>query len=905
MGFSSSLQGSTSHEALLVRMDAEIRLLENMRRCLALRIKADRDYTISLNAFVLQAQKMDYHGDGANMDVMTGSFVAKAWTIFIEESERAVKYVKENAEFLAGQTTEKLNHLYTEKKANRKQYQEEYNRISSELVRLQEAVQKTRTEYDRCLDSYSSSKIKFEEAAFKGKTGKRYEDAKDRYHKTCKKLHLTHNEYVMLLCEASEFERDMRTILLPGLLEHQQAIQEDMIEKWKIILQDIQRCSNVADKKFQDLYNRIESNIISVKSSEEYTKFIENHKTAPPKPLYFKFDTSLLDNHKLNLSPNAIVLNDLTMDSLKHKLAENESKLAECRCQIKDKQTLIIQYETELATVKIKSDSASVNRMFAVKKICDDLKKEVNELRCQEQKLNRQNELIQLPINDLGSNQPPPGFDVSKETLGVTEPMMGDGSSSHTSLTSLANQKGKVSGKVINILKQPFTGGKQRFGSTHSLGRQEFESNELSESQVSMELLSPPTPPTKPVVPTNNANHTNHVAQPGGSPNPPTDIDGGSRPLEEELWFHGVLPRGEVVRLLETDGDFLVRETLRNDEKQIVLSVMWTSPKHFIVQTSPEGHFRFEGPAFPTVQALIAHQYQSSTSVTSRSGAVLKTPILREKWELNNDDVELTQKIGKGNFGDVYRATLNPGRQLVAVKTCKNTLPEEQKKKFLQEGRILKQYDHPNIVKFIGICVQKQPIMIVMELVPGGSLLNFLRNQGEFLQPKHLLGMCLDTSAGMEYLESKNCIHRDLAARNCLVGDGNVVKISDFGMSREEEEYIVSDGLKQIPIKWTAPEALNYGKYTSLCDVWSFGVLCWEIFSRGGTPYQGMTNTRAREMIESGYRMPAPEGIPEEVYELMLRCWKQAPEERPHFKEIHAVIEMLHSRASVGPETRV
>ena len=130
--------------------------------------------------------------------------------------------------------------------------------------------------------------------------------------------------------------------------------------------------------------------------------------------------------------------------------------------------------------------------------------------------------------------------------------------------------------------------------------------------------------------------------------------------------------------------------------------------------------------------------------------------------------------------------------------------------------------------------------------------------------------MCLDASAGMQYLESKNCIHRDLAARNCLVGEGNVVKISDFGMSREEEEYTVSDGLKQvrylrtysnffpektlnpmiihlniytfsfqIPIKWTAPEALNYGKYTSLCDVWSFGVLCWEIFSKGGTPYQG------------------------------------------------------------------
>ena len=173
------------------------------------------------------------------------------------------------------------------------------------------------------------------------------------------------------------------------------------------------------------------------------------------------------------------------------------------------------------------------------------------------------------------------------------------------------------------------------------------------------------------------------------------------KPLEEELWFHGVLPRGEVVRLLEKDGDFLVRETTRNDEKQIVLSVMWASPKHFIVQTSPEGLFRFEGPAFGTVQELIVHQFHSESSVTSRSGAILKTPVLREKWELNNDDVELLDKIGRGNFGDVYKARLKSENIHVAVKTCKVTLPEEQKKKFLQEGRILKQYDHPNIVKFI------------------------------------------------------------------------------------------------------------------------------------------------------------------------------------------------------------
>jgi len=124
----------------------------------------------------------------------------------------------------------------------------------------------------------------------------------------------------------------------------------------------------------------------------------------------------------------------------------------------------------------------------------------------------------------------------------------------------------------------------------------------------------------------------------------------------------------------------------------------------------------------------------------------------------------------QGNFGDVYKARLKRSKQDVAVKTCRMTLPDEQKRKFLQEGRILKQYNHQNVVKFVGICVQKQPIMIVMELVPGGSLLTFLRNNAASLTQKTMLKMCKDVASGMRYLESRNCIHRDLAARNCLIG---------------------------------------------------------------------------------------------------------------------------------------
>jgi len=862
MGFSSSLQGEAAHEALVARQDAELRLLENMKRCLSLRIKCDREYAIALNTVVLQAQKMD-------KVELAGSLVAQCWSTFIDESEKIVKIVKENAEFLATTTLDLLNTLFVEKRSNRKLYHEEHARICSELHKLQENVARVRGEYERCVENHNITKSKFDEQKSKG--SKRIEEFKDRYSKACKKLHVVHNEYVLLLCEAAEFERDMRTILLPGLLEHQQAVQEDATDRWKMILQDIYRCTNMASTKCQDVQAKIEKSVNSIKSQEEYSEFIERNKTSPPKPISFKFDTTLLDNIQTKLKSNEITVDDLTVDSLRIKLKENESVLKETKNQIKDKQTQIIQFDTEFQTVQFKSDTTSVNRKYTLKKSMDVLKKEVNELRCVEQKLSRQNELISGPLADMGCELPS-GCDLSSNSNNNLEIISNSNEFDSQSQSSLGKKK---SAQVMNILRKPFS---KKAGSPVGSSRREvLETDSLDDGGVG------------PVA---------------GEAVVGIEINA-ERNLEDELWFHGVLPREEVVRLLQDDGDFLVRETTRNDEKQTVLSVMWGSPKHFIVQLSLEGQFRFEGPAFNTIQELILHQFQSGASVTSRSGAILRNPVTREKWELNNDDVELVEKIGRGNFGDVYKARLKQNQLPVAVKTCKVTLPDEQKKKFLQEGRILKQYEHPNIVRFIGICVQKQPIMIVMELVSGGSLLNYLRTSAEKLTTKALLGMCQDAASGMEYLESKNCIHRDLAARNCLVGETHVVKISDFGMSREEEEYIVSDGLKQIPIKWTAPEALNYGKYTSLCDVWSFGVLAWEIFSKGGTPYQGMTNTRARELIDSGYRMPAPEGTPDEVYQLMLRCWQYEPEDRPHFAEIHATVDLLYSRCLIGPETRV
>lgn len=248
----------------------------------------------------------------------------------------------------------------------------------------------------------------------------------------------------------------------------------------------------------------------------------------------------------------------------------------------------------------------------------------------------------------------------------------------------------------------------------------------------------------------------------------------------------------------------------------------------------------------------------------------------------------------QGNFGEVYKGRYK-GRE-VAVKKCKETMDGETRSKFLQEGTILRNYDHPNIVKLIGIAAQRNPIMIVMEFVEGGALLNYLKANKSRLKTIQLVRMCVDAAAGMSYLESKNCIHRDLAARNCLIGRDLTVKIADFGMSREEEVYEVSDGLKQIPIKWTAPEALNLAKYTSKCDVWSFGVLMWEVFAGGATPYTNMSNQAARDRIDQGYRLPAPDGTPELLYAAMRRCWLADPAQRPTFRSLLTELRALEKQ---------
>ncbi|XP_033244889.1 tyrosine-protein kinase Fer isoform X4 [Drosophila miranda] len=796
MGFSSALQSRAAHEALIVRQDAELRLMETMKRSIQLKAKCDKEYAISLTAVAQQGLKID------RADEMQGSLITKSWRSYMDELDQQAKQFKSNAEQLEV-VCDKLTHLSQDKRKARKAYQEEHAKIAARLNHLTDEVLRKKTEYQKHLEGYKALRTRFEEHYIKapGRSGRKLDDVRDKYQKACRKLHLTHNEYVLSISEAIEVEKDFRTVLLPGLLEHQQSVQESFILLWRNILQEAVQYGDLTADKYKEIQKRIDTVIGGINPGEEYGEFTEKHKTSPTTPLLFQFDETLIEDIPGKLQSSTLTVDNLTVDWLRTRLSELEGSVKECQ----EKQLKMIEHVNGGSPVAngsiISNGSNSSNGIQSNKDSQCRQSKDLNALRCQEKQKQKLVDMIKCALNEVGCEELPSGCD------------------DHLTL------------------EQTF-----------------IENGYNNEQQISLST---------------------------------------NRPLYEEEWFHGVLPREEVVRLLNNDGDFLVRETIRNEESQIVLSVCWNGHKHFIVQTTVEGNFRFEGPPFASIQELIMHQYHIELPVTVKSGAILRRPVCRERWELSNDDVVLLERIGRGNFGDVYKAKLKSTKLDVAVKTCRMTLPDEQKRKFLQEGRILKQYDHPNIVKLIGICVQKQPIMIVMELVLGGSLLTYLRKNSNGLSARQQMGMCRDAAAGMRYLESKNCIHRDLAARNCLVDLEHSVKISDFGMSREEEEYIVSDGMKQIPVKWTAPEALNFGKYTSLCDVWSYGILMWEIFSKGDTPYSGMSNSRARERIDTGYRMPTPENTPPEMYRLMLKCWAADAESRPHFDEIYNVVDAL------------
>ncbi|KAK2854090.1 hypothetical protein Q5P01_006751 [Channa striata] len=826
MGFGEDLRCPQAHAAVMRLLDSELHLMEVMKKWMCQRAKSEREFSVQLHHMAALADKVDRPQLGSGLDYI--SQLNKSWEMLVSRTDSLSQVMKKRSEDLQDGPISKLTLLIRDKQQLRKSYAEQWNLLRHELNKV------THTELERLKSSYrqaardaAQAKRKYQEAS----KDKDRDKAKERYIKTSAKLHDLHNEYVLSLRAAQVYHQQHYSQIQPALLSALQTLQQEMVLILKEILQEYFDISTLLHHEVVRIHREMSSAVTAIDPLREYENFILQNRSVGEIPAFAEFDNSLLEDTE-QLNPREIELNDLTLETIQHKLTAVEEELLNLARTLGSQQTSVEHLEFELEAERDGVKKGQRVYQFSKRHALEECRQHVALSQGVRAKLEVQRLLLKEKLDKLGLREPPSAL----------------------------------------ILDLDIVSGSPNTTNDHSPNPSKLFVDEFLNSLGGL---------------------FKHKGEVLPAVAPVQEVD---RPLVQQDWYHGAIPRLEVQQLLIRDGDFLVR---KSQEKQgYVLSVQWEgSCKHFLIQNT-DNLYRLDGEGFPSIPRLIQYLLSSRQHITKKTDAVLRKPVLKDKWVLEHDDVILGQLLGRGNFGEVYRGHLRTDNIPVAVKSCKENLAPEHKNKFLMEARILKKYDHPNIVKLIGVCTQKQPIYIVMELVQGGDFLSYLRHEGHSLKPKMLIKMTENVAAGMEYLESKKCIHRDLAARNCLVAENNMVKISDFGMSRQQEDgvYSAEGGLRQIPVKWTAPEALNYGRYTTDSDVWSFGILLWETFSLGMTPYTSMSNQQTRDEVERGYRMPAPHGCPVEISRIMNSCWQYDPKNRPSFRKLRAELCTIYNK---------
>lgn len=290
-----------------------------------------------------------------------------------------------------------------------------------------------------------------------------------------------------------------------------------------------------------------------------------------------------------------------------------------------------------------------------------------------------------------------------------------------------------------------------------------------------------------------------------------------------------------------------------------------------------------------------------------KTGAQLNPKL--EKLEFPRNNIIYVRDLGQGAFGRVFQAKapgLIPNEEFtnVAVKMLKEEASVDLLVDFEREACLLAEFDHPNIVKLLGVCALGRPMCLLFEYMGRGDLNEFLRSccherslsasiKQSKLSHMDLIKIALQVASGMVYLSDRKFVHRDLATRNCLINNAMVVKIADFGLSQKIylQDYYKGDDQDAIPVRWMPLESILYNKYTIESDVWAFAVCLWEIFSFALQPYYGMTHEEVVTYIKEGNVLECPDNTPVVIYDMMKQCWNRRPPDRPSFRIIYETLD--------------
>ncbi|CAK6982595.1 tyrosine-protein kinase Fer [Scomber scombrus] len=553
------------------------------------------------------------------------STVSKSWSQVIRQTEVLGRVMRTHADDLNSGPLHRLATLIRDKQQVKKSYQSLHQQLESHNHKVTRSdLDKLKSTYRQLSRDANNTKEKYREALAKGREAER---AHERYDKATTKLHNLHNQYVLAVCGARTQQDEHRRSAAPVLLDSLQRMQEDMTLALRSILEEYCEISSLLTEEIVKVHQEISAAVQQIDPLAEYQHFIDAYRSPETPEEVVEFDTSLLEETD-NL-PADILWNTLTADSLQAMLSSATEELTLTQQNLRTKEALADDLDSKIQTSQQNAERKSDCVLLLSQKLSLlELRHAVQSLRGSEARLSSQKALLDTKMAATSASPPPPP---PLPALAYEDDARSVGSTDKT------KEKGSRFDTLRHSLAGMIRSPKAMLGSSTS---QFFD-----------------------VIPTSE------------------------RPLADQEWYHGAIPRTEAQELLRQQGDFLVRES-HGKPGEYVLSVFSDEQRrHFIIQYA-DSQYRFEGTGFSTIPQLIEHHFSTKQVITKKSGVVLLNPVVKDKkWILNHEDVTLGELLGKGNFGEVFKGTLQRDKTPVAVKTCKEDLPPELKIRFLSEAR--------------------------------------------------------------------------------------------------------------------------------------------------------------------------------------------------------------------------